>query len=177
MAKLSTVSKKQLDDALAACERACIAYTQPVEVRPGVKLCASGRVMRAMAIANQQPKEKWPLLSAEIERLSREADAKLTAWTEAEQAYQRLCEEAGIEPSRVLPGEPCDCEGCKLHQDGLGGNESLPALPNDLWSSHASISDAQRAYGRVEARFDAIIGVDRSKSIFVVCARPKKEAA
>lgn len=173
---MATVTPKQLDEALKAAQAACIAYTQPVEVRPGQKLCAAGRVMRAMDIANKQPATMRARLEAEIKKLSAEADARLEAWRAAERHYVELCRQAGTEPSTTLAGDPCGCEGCQLVIEGIEAVKRATPLPEELWSRHKSMDAAQIAYGKVAGTYDTVIAVDREQGLYIVCAGDKARA-
>lgn len=178
LTKLSTVSQKQLDEALAAAQAACIAYTQPEEVRPGLKLCASGRVVRAMHMAGQQPKADWPKLHVAIDQLEAAANAKLKTWVDAERQYRDLCEDAGVEPSLVQPGEACDCEGCQLTQQGIeavrNAPDRRPILPKQHWRSFDSFAEAQTVYKSFAHEFKAALGFDRERGKYVLCAAPER---
>ena len=108
------VSPRQIADAYAAWRDAAVAATQPEEVRPGLRLCCAGRVLRAVEIAGTQPAEKWPALYVEIERLGAEADRRRAASSEAERQYHKLCGLAGVSPQPAPSLPVCTCEGCRL---------------------------------------------------------------
>ena len=113
------VSPRQIADAYAAWQAAVIAATQPEEVRPGLRLCCAGRVLRAIQIAGEQPREKWPALQVEVERLAAEADRRRAAVSEAERRYHELCGLAGVSPQPEAALPVCTCEGCQILEANL----------------------------------------------------------
>jgi hypothetical protein len=174
LTKIAPVTPRQLTDALNEANAACLAYTQPEEIRPGVRLCPSGRVMRAMHLAADLPLDKWAVAHAEIDRLARLADERLRHWIDAERRYRDLCQEAGVEPVQITPGEACGCEGCQLVAEGIEAVQKLPALPSEQWKGFRSMVDAQAAYDAVKDDYEAMICIDREKNLFVLCAPPSK---
>lgn len=115
---MATRPSRIIRHAEARAELALLLYTQPQEVCPGLFLCCRGQVYYAMHFAGGRPREAWPQILEEVERLATEAERRQAVWEDAWHNHSVLCTFSGISP--VTPSvPPCDCEGCRIFADNI----------------------------------------------------------
>lgn len=167
-------SPRELADAFAAAESACAAYFRAEEVRPGVSLCARGRVVRALDIIGKHTNtEDLPSLKMRYLELCKTADERRRAWIAADRHYNDLCARAGIAPTPTAV-DACQCDGCKLmeanDQHIIYAEERRSPLPKAHWRRCATYAEARTVAAGFSVDYLTAIYYDRERGDFVVCA-------
>lgn len=165
------VTPRQLADTKQAAQEALNAFAQPEEIRPGQMLCCRGRVIRAVNIAGTRPREEWPRLQTEIERLAAIADQRHKQWMVAERAYRDLCGKAGIEPE-LSEGETCTCEGCKIEEANIlhveTAQDRRPPLPQQLSRRFKDFVEARTVQTSYRYQYKTALGFDQDTGEYVL---------
>lgn len=124
------VSKKQIDEAKQAALIAKQAWLLPSYVKSAnAELCWSGRILRAMDLANEAliegDTEKVEKIKGAIPQVEQGMDAAREKAVAAEMTYEKLCTSANVQPEQIDVGQ-CKCAYCNRAeaQNGLFMAES-----------------------------------------------------
>ncbi len=81
----------------------------------GKKLCARGRVYRALSMAGQFTGKQLDAFKTKFNELADQAEALINDYNEKAKAYLAFCTFSDTKPEwGELPD--CNCEGCKLYE-------------------------------------------------------------
>ena len=81
----------------------------------GKKLCARGRVYRALSMAGQFTGKQLDAFKVKFNELADQAEALINDYNEKAKTYSAFCAFSDTKPEwGELPD--CNCEGCKLYE-------------------------------------------------------------